>query len=273
MEALRRGLAHAQRQPRERQPPEQVVVVAVGGREPVRLEAGLPEHARQRVELVREVGRVHEGSPRRGATPRRGLPQPAGDDERRGAPRLHAGPGQATFSSLAASREGPDLGRGLLLPRLELLAAAVDPDHAGDPGLQRGLDVGGIAAADVDPVLLRALDAPRTSLKWAGSGLYERTCCAVTTRSKSTRKWRRVAPSSLSSMFGSAPISNFFAKRSGWALVSRKGGQAGTLLGRKFRADRLEVPAQLLRHAHGGTPQDLGVELVEGRAGSRAGRR
>ncbi len=33
------------------------------------------------------------------------------------------------------------------------------------------------------------------------------------------------------------PSSYFFAKRSSWALVSRKAGQAGTLLGRKFERE------------------------------------
>ena len=58
------------------------------------------------------------------------------------------------------------------------------------------------------------------------------------------------------------PISYFFAKRSSWALVSRKGGQAGHAVGQEVRARRLEVPAQLRGHAHGGAAQDLGVQLV-----------
>ena len=38
-------------------------------------------------------------------------------------------------------------------------------------------------------------------------------------------------------MFDRIPSSYFFAKRSSWALVSRNGGQAGTLLGRKLERE------------------------------------
>ncbi len=56
------ALRAPQRQPRERQAPEQVVPVAVGGEQPARLrEAGLAQQPRQRVELFREHRRVdHE---------------------------------------------------------------------------------------------------------------------------------------------------------------------------------------------------------------------
>src|SRR3954470_23731574 len=75
------------------------------------------------------------------------------------------------------------------------------------------------------------------SLKWAGSGLYERTCWAVTTRSKSVLKCRRVSPSSLSSTLEIRPSSNFLRKRSSWVLVSLNGGQRLTELGRKPERD------------------------------------
>src|SRR3954466_332101 len=55
--------------------------------------------------------------------------------------------------------EGLDLGRGLLLPGLELLLVPVDPDD-GDLLLQARLDVVVVAGRDVHPPPLRA-DPPR----------------------------------------------------------------------------------------------------------------
>src|SRR5690242_12049088 len=53
--------------------------------------------------------------------------------------------------------------RGGRLAALELLAAAVDPDH-GHVHLQRGRDVGLVSARDVQPALLAA-DPPRALLE------------------------------------------------------------------------------------------------------------
>src|SRR4051794_37176350 len=72
------------------------------------------------------------------------------------------------LQQLGRVAEGLDLRGRLLLARLELLAAPVDPDHSRHPGLERRLDVRRIAAADVDPVLLRLLDAARAFLEVGG---------------------------------------------------------------------------------------------------------
>ena len=50
-----------------------------------------------------------------------------------------------------------------------------------------------------------------------------------------------MAANGLSSMFERMPVSYIFAKPSSWAFVSRNGGQAGTLLGRKFEREGLEL--------------------------------
>ena len=82
-DALHRALAQPQRHARERQPPQQVVEVRVGGEQPVRLEARPAEQAGQRLQLVREVGRVDQH--RLVAGPQRdrvGLPEAARHDQR-----------------------------------------------------------------------------------------------------------------------------------------------------------------------------------------------
>src|SRR3954454_16077452 len=62
------------------------------------------------------------------------------------------------LQQLGRVTERLDLGGRLLLARLELLAAPVDPDHARHLRLERRLDVGRVAAPDVHPVLLGLLD-------------------------------------------------------------------------------------------------------------------
>ena len=95
-------LADAQREPGEREPPEQVVVVRVRCQQPVRAEAGLRQQRRQQLELVGEVRRVDQERLLAVADRGRGrLPDPARDDERL---RMDGDGSQATFSSFAASR-------------------------------------------------------------------------------------------------------------------------------------------------------------------------
>ena len=76
------------------------------------------------------------------------------------------------------------------------------------------------------------------------------------------RKWRRVWPSSLSSMLEISPISNFFLKlvELGVGLLERR--PALDRVGQEARARGLQRPAELLGDLHGGAAQDLGVELV-----------
>src|SRR5690606_20685112 len=63
-----------------------------------------------------------------------------------------------------------DLGRGLLLPGLELAPVAVHPDDR-DLQLDARLDVGFVAAGDVDPLLLLVLQPARALLEVGRVGL------------------------------------------------------------------------------------------------------
>ena len=114
VEPLDARLAQPERETRERQPPEQVVEVRVRGEQGVRLESGAREQSRQRLELVREVGRVDQhglaaGAQRDGV----GLPHPACDDEN---VRVDRDGPQAAFSSLPASRKVLTSASGFLRP-------------------------------------------------------------------------------------------------------------------------------------------------------------
>src|SRR3954454_17621671 len=63
--------------------------------------------------------------------------------------------GLSHAEQLGRVAEGLDLLGRLLLPRLELLAVAVHPDHR-DLQLETGIDVGLVAARDVHPAALPA---------------------------------------------------------------------------------------------------------------------
>ena len=105
-----RRLRHAERGAGKRQPPEQVVPVAVGGQQPAEAEPGLVEQDRQRVELVGIDGRVdHERLTARAHDGAGRLPDPAGQDEDVGveADGPHSAPPRPAHAmprSLAASR-------------------------------------------------------------------------------------------------------------------------------------------------------------------------
>jgi hypothetical protein len=75
-------LPHPERQPGEGRPTEQMVVIGVRREQRRDREAGLVEQGRQRVQFVREVGRVDQHRLVAGTNRRaRGLPDPAGDDD------------------------------------------------------------------------------------------------------------------------------------------------------------------------------------------------
>ena len=108
------GLTQAEREPGVGNPPQQVVEVAVRGDQGVGLEAGAGQEARQRLELVREVGRVDQHSFVVGAERDRvRLPEPARYDE--DVPVDRDGP-QAAFNSLPASRKVFTSASGFLRP-------------------------------------------------------------------------------------------------------------------------------------------------------------
>jgi hypothetical protein len=114
MEALDARLTEAERQTGERQPTQKVVEVRVRGEQGVGLEAGAGEHARESLELVREVRRVHKHRFAAGAQGDRvGLPHPACDDED---VRVDRDGPQAAFNSLPASRNVLTSASGFLRP-------------------------------------------------------------------------------------------------------------------------------------------------------------
>ena len=114
VEALHARLAQPQREPRERQPSQQVVEVRVGGEQGIGLEPRAREQSRQRLELVREVGRVDQhGFAASAQRDRVGLPHPACDDED---VRVDRDGPQAAFNSLPASRKVLTSASGFLRP-------------------------------------------------------------------------------------------------------------------------------------------------------------
>ncbi len=154
---------------------------------------------RQDLELVREDRRVDaERLLAASARACRSSGTPA--RWRRGRPRAGATTrmrrGAATRAEqLGRFEEGLDLGRRLLLARLERLLVAVDPDH-GDLRLQARLDVVVVARRDVDPALLGA-DAPLALLEVRGVGLVGAHLLGGDDEVEVVRKWRRVWPEQL----------------------------------------------------------------------------
>ena len=163
-------LGTAQRRPGEGQPAEQVVPVAVGGQQPGDGKLGLLEHARAAPELLGVDRRVDHEALVAGAHRGAGrLPDVGDEDDHVGVQRddahprrARAGrPASADAEQLGRLAQVRDLGVGLLLPRLELLLGAVDPDHR-DLLLQARLDVVVVAGGDVDPALLASRSGART---------------------------------------------------------------------------------------------------------------
>src|SRR3954469_2059855 len=156
--------------------------------------------------------------------------------------------------------EGLDLLGRLLLPRLELLAVAVDPDHR-DLQLETRVDVGLVAAGDVHPARLAAdaalalLEVSRVWLVRAHllSGDDEVEVDAEMTPGRAEQLVVDVREDACLELLAEA-------LELGVRLPERhparhRGGQEPGARG-------LEVPVQLLGGAHRGTAQDLGVQLV-----------
>src|SRR5579875_379507 len=153
-----------------------------------------------------------------------------------------------------------NLGVGLLLPGIELLLGAVDPDDR-DLLLQARLHVVVVAGRDVDPALLGA-DAPLALGEVRRVGLVG----AHLLRGDDQVEVERDVPPRLAQQLvvdvGDQPDLMILGHLLERRVRLRERLPPLHRVGQEARARRLQRPAQLLGDAHGGAPQHLGVELV-----------
>ena len=252
-----------------------MVPVAVGGEQSRTGNARLLEHGGQRLELVREHGRVDRAAPRRprgravARRPRRSAETATTTSSWTATTRT--APGSALDEELDGLAQVRDLGVGLLLAGLERLLVAVDPDDR-DLLLQAGLDVVVVARGDVDPALLGA-DAALALVEVRRVGLVGADLLGG---DDEVEVGREVAPRLARG--ACRRCSRSARPRAFFELLQRRVGlleRAPALdgVGQEARARGLELPVDVLGDADRGAAQDLGVELVGARPRSRAGLR
>src|SRR5579875_3833938 len=149
-------LARAERGLREGEPAEQMVPVAMGDEEPGDREGRPLQDVGQRFKLVRVDRRVDQEALLAAAYGHAArLPDAADEHDQVIRERERAHAVLADAQQLHSLAQVCDLGVGLLLTRLKLLLAAVDPNH-GDLALEARLDVVVVAGGDVHPPFLAA---------------------------------------------------------------------------------------------------------------------